>query len=100
MTGGTTPVVGEALRAARLRLVVRACLLWLLGIVLIATGVPVYVILPAYAILFLLVAARSSRSAPGTLLITRGRRSRSSCRSCRSCLDALPVWSTLRRATI
>ena len=54
LTGGRTPVAGDALRTARLRLVIRACLLWLLGLVLIGTGVPVYVILPAYAILFLL----------------------------------------------
>ncbi len=54
VTGGRHPVEGEELRVARLRLIVRACLLWLLGIALIATGVPVYVILPAYAILFLL----------------------------------------------
>jgi len=54
VTGGTTPIVGDAMRTARLRLIVRACLLWLLGLVLIGTGVPVYVILPAYAVLFLL----------------------------------------------
>ncbi len=54
VTGGRRPLEGEAMRTARLRLVLRACLLWLLGVGLIATGVPVYVILPAYAILFLL----------------------------------------------
>jgi uncharacterized membrane protein YeiB len=54
VTGGSSPLEGEALATARFRLVVRACLLWLLGILLIVTGVPVYVILPAYAILFLL----------------------------------------------
>ena len=53
VTGGRTPLRGDALRTARLRLVVRAVLLWVLGILLILTGVPVYVILPAYAILFL-----------------------------------------------
>jgi uncharacterized membrane protein YeiB len=43
VTGGRTPVRGQALG------------IWVLGVLLIATGVPVYVILPAYAILFLLV---------------------------------------------
>ena len=63
VTGGRIPLRGEALTIARLRLVVRACLLWLLGIVLVATGVPVYVILPAYAILFLLTLPFVSLSA-------------------------------------
>ena len=54
VTGGSTPLDGEPMRRRRLRLVVRACMLWLLGVLLISTGVPVYVILPAYAILFLL----------------------------------------------
>lgn len=54
VTGGTDSVRGEALRTARRRLVVRAVLLWVLGILLILTGVPVYVILPAYALLFFL----------------------------------------------
>ncbi|MDN3495627.1 heparan-alpha-glucosaminide N-acetyltransferase domain-containing protein [Planococcus sp. APC 4015] len=53
-TGGATPIRGSGLASARLRLVVRAVLLWVLGLMLIVTGVPVYVILPAYAILFLL----------------------------------------------
>lgn len=55
-TGGRTPVAGERLRVARGRLLVRAGLIWALGILLILTGVPVYVILPAYAVLFLLAA--------------------------------------------
>src|SRR4029078_10532548 len=32
VTGGSSPLTGEALTTARLRLIVRACLLWLLGI--------------------------------------------------------------------
>lgn len=55
VTGGTQPLQGEKLRVARGRLVVRAGAIWMLGFLLIATGVPVYVILPAYAILFLLM---------------------------------------------
>ena len=70
------------MRTARLRLVVRACLLWLLGLVLIATGVPVYVILPAYAILFLLVAPVPAASARARCSSSPAS-SRSSCRLCR-----------------
>jgi len=54
VTGGTAPLTGRSMRMARSRLAVRAALLWLLGMALILTGVPVYVILPAYALLFLL----------------------------------------------
>ncbi|MFH8251050.1 heparan-alpha-glucosaminide N-acetyltransferase domain-containing protein [Microbacterium sp. B2969] len=54
VTGGTAPLRGPAMRTARLRLLVRAVILWLVGAALIATGVPVYVILPAYAVLFVL----------------------------------------------
>ena len=54
VTGGRTPRVGEPMSTARLRLVVRAVFLWVLGVLLITTGVPILVILPAYAILFLL----------------------------------------------
>ncbi|MFI8593533.1 heparan-alpha-glucosaminide N-acetyltransferase domain-containing protein [Microbacterium sp. NPDC078428] len=55
LTGGRAPVRGERLARAATGLAVRALIIWVLGILLIATGVPVYVILPAYAILFLLV---------------------------------------------
>lgn len=54
VTGGPTSVAGRRLVVARRRIAVRAGLLWIIGLALIATGVPVYVILPAYAILFLL----------------------------------------------
>ncbi len=54
VTGGRAPVTGRALRDARVRIAVRAGMLWLVGVLLILTGVPVYVILPAYGILFLL----------------------------------------------
>ena len=52
-TGGTRPFTGAPLASARSRLAIRALVLWVLGILLITTGVPIYVILPAYAILFL-----------------------------------------------
>jgi uncharacterized membrane protein YeiB len=54
VTGGSSPLTGDDRRIARLRLLVRAAVLWVLGVLLIVTGVPVYVILPAYAILFVL----------------------------------------------
>ncbi|MET0734628.1 MAG: heparan-alpha-glucosaminide N-acetyltransferase domain-containing protein [Microbacterium sp.] len=54
VTGGRTPLSGPALGDARLRLVVRAFALWIIGSLLILTRVPVLIILPAYAILFLL----------------------------------------------
>lgn len=54
MSGGPRPVTGAARRDARARIAVRAGLIWTLGILLIAIGLPVYVILPAYGILFVL----------------------------------------------
>ncbi|MGA7149141.1 MAG: heparan-alpha-glucosaminide N-acetyltransferase domain-containing protein [Microbacterium sp.] len=53
-SGGRTPPRGIELRASRLRLLTRAVLLWAIGVLLILTGIPVYVILPAYALLFLI----------------------------------------------
>lgn len=68
VTGGSTPLIGAARTTISLRLGVRAFALWVLGILLIATGVPVYVILPAYAVLFLL-AIPLSRLRARTLLV-------------------------------
>lgn len=54
VTGGAEPLpAGEPRRRARSALAVRAVLIWLIGLLLVATGVPVYVILPAYGALFL-----------------------------------------------
>ncbi|HAS33607.1 MAG TPA: acyltransferase, partial [Microbacterium sp.] len=47
MTGGRHPARGAAMGVARRRIALRAALLWVLGVLLIGTGVPVYVILPA-----------------------------------------------------
>lgn len=69
VTGGTRPVRGPARSRASARLALRAGLLWMLGILLIATGVPVYVILPAYAILFLLSLPFLGLGAPALFLI-------------------------------
>ena len=54
ITGGRTPVSGAARERASARLALRALCIWVIGVLLILTQVPVYVILPAYAILFLL----------------------------------------------
>ncbi len=54
LSGGRSPVGGDRLRLVRGRLAARALVLWVLGAALILTGVPVFVILPAYALLFLL----------------------------------------------
>ena len=54
VTGGVSPLTGTAMRTARQRLAVRGAVLWAIGIALTLTGVPVNVILPAYAFLFLL----------------------------------------------
>lgn len=55
VSGGPEPLAtGPRLRRVRWAIGIRAALLWLIGMLLIATGVPVYVILPAYAVLFLL----------------------------------------------
>ncbi|MGP6172015.1 DUF418 domain-containing protein [Microbacterium sp. A204] len=54
VTGGRTPLAGPQMSVARGRVAIRAAVLLVLGILLILTGVPVFVILPAYAILFLI----------------------------------------------
>ncbi|GLJ78639.1 heparan-alpha-glucosaminide N-acetyltransferase domain-containing protein [Microbacterium imperiale] len=57
VSGGRTPVRGPCLETVRLRLLVRAGAVWVIGVLLLFLAVPVYVILPAYAILFVLAAA-------------------------------------------
>ncbi len=69
VTGGTRPLAPTEMRFARRRLAVRAGMLWLIGIWLIATGVPVFVILPAYAVLFLLALPLVSLGARTLILI-------------------------------
>ena len=71
----------------------RACLLWLLGLALIATGVPVYVILPAYAILFLLALPFVTLGAR-TLLVLAGALALIM-PFVQVFLDRLPLWSTV-----
>ena len=54
VTGGARPPEGATRSRAAARLALRGALLWGIGILLVMTGVPVYVILPAYALLFAL----------------------------------------------
>ncbi|MDQ1137323.1 putative membrane protein YeiB [Microbacterium sp. SORGH_AS 1204] len=54
VTGGPRPLAPERRPRAAARLALRGALLWVIGMLLVATGVPVYVILPAYALLFVL----------------------------------------------
>jgi uncharacterized membrane protein YeiB len=92
VTGGTRPLPPPDMRLARERLAVRAALLWLIGLGLIATGVPVYVILPAYAILFLLalplvgLGARTLFLLAGALALVMP--------FVQVILDELPFWRT------
>lgn len=55
VSGAARPLPrGPLLTRVRRSLAVRGVLLWVIGVLLIGTGVPVYVILPAYGVLFLL----------------------------------------------
>lgn len=90
VTGGTRPVTGLALRTARRRLAVRAAILWLLGILLIMTGVPVFVILPAYGILFLLALPFVPLRAPALFAIAGGLALVMP--FVQVVLNALPIW--------
>lgn len=92
VTGGRAPLSGRPLRVACGRLGTRAVLLMTVGILLIGTGVPVHVILPAYAILFVL-------ALPFTRLGARGLFVSAAVVGVvmalvQPALDALPFWST------
>ncbi|WP_137846187.1 heparan-alpha-glucosaminide N-acetyltransferase domain-containing protein [Microbacterium sp. 2FI] len=92
VTGGRTPLQWDAMATARWRLGVRAGLLWLLGILLILTGVPVYVILPAYAILFLLAIPLTGLRA--RVLLPLAAALAIVMPILQVMLDDLPVWGT------
>lgn len=92
VTGGAVPMAGPALRTARGRLAVRAAVLYVIGIVLIATGVPVYVILPAYAILFLLGIPFTGLHARPLLIIAAGIAV--AMPPVQAWLDRRPFWDT------
>jgi uncharacterized membrane protein YeiB len=65
LSGSAAPVVGTRLVQARMRILVRAVLLFALGELLVMLGTPVVVILPTYGLLFALgcLALRWSRAA-------------------------------------
>jgi hypothetical protein len=90
ITGGRSPVSGDPLRVARGRLAVRAVLLWALGVALISTSVPLFVILPAYAILFLLALPLLALRAP-TLWAIAGATA-AVMPWVQPLLDASPLW--------
>ncbi|MBN9178245.1 MAG: DUF418 domain-containing protein [Microbacterium sp.] len=81
---------GPRLTFVRQALAIRGILLWLIGLALIATGVPVFVILPAYALLFLLalpllrLAARTLWIVAAALALVMPW--------IQPALDALPLW--------
>ncbi|WP_426324839.1 heparan-alpha-glucosaminide N-acetyltransferase domain-containing protein [Microbacterium sp. E-13] len=92
VTGGRVPLPPAAMMTARGRLAVRAGLLWVLGILLILTGVPVFVILPAYALMFLL--ALPLTSLPARVLLPLAGALAIVMPFAQVVLDAPPFWST------
>jgi uncharacterized membrane protein YeiB len=90
-TGGAAPLTAERLATARGRLAVRAGLLWVIGVLLIATRVPVFIILPAYALMFLLVLPLCGMSARALLPLAAGLALVMP--FVQVVLDALPLWS-------
>lgn len=93
VTGGRTPLTAGRMRVARGRLAVRAGLLWVLGILLMATGVPVYVILPAYALMFLL--ALPLTSLPARMLLPLAGALALIMPFVQILLDAPPFWESV-----
>jgi uncharacterized membrane protein YeiB len=71
VTGARVPLRGAARSRASARIALRAGLLWVLGLLLVSLGLPVAVILPAYAILFLLSLPFLGLR-PRTLFVTAG----------------------------
>ena len=92
MTGGRRPVTGLEMARAQGRLAVRAGLLWVIGILLIATGVPVYVILPAYAVMFLL--ALPLTPLPARVLLPLAAVLALTMPFVQVILDAIPGWNS------
>lgn len=91
VTGGTRPLPPGRRPRAAARLALRGALLWAIGMLLVLTGVPVYVILPAYALLFLLalpflgMRARNLFLWAGALALVMPW--------LQPLLDAAPIWS-------
>lgn len=91
VTGGSRPIGPERRPRAGARLALRGAMLWVIGMLLVATGVPVYVILPAYALLFVLAVpflgmrARGLFLAAGVLALVMPW--------IQPVLDAAPLWA-------
>ncbi len=92
MAGGTRRPTSSELPTLRARLVYRSLLLWLIGVVLLGLGVPVYIILPAYAILFLLALPFLSLSPRQVLLAAGGIALLTP--FLQAWVDAFPWWET------
>ncbi|GAA1843630.1 heparan-alpha-glucosaminide N-acetyltransferase domain-containing protein [Microbacterium koreense] len=92
VTGGATPLRAETLLTARARIVIRAFLIWFLGLMLIELGVPVFVILPAYAILFLLSLPFLALSARTLLVIAAALAA--AMPFVVDAIDRSPLWAT------
>ena len=91
VTGGREPLAGPTLETARLRLAVRALLIWMLGASLLLLTVPVFVILPAYGILFLLAIPLITLRARTLFLVAAGLALVMPL--VQPFLDLLPIWS-------
>ncbi|SDO59050.1 Protein of unknown function [Microbacterium sp. ru370.1] len=91
VTGGTRPLPPERRPRAAARLAMRGAMLWVIGLLLVMTGVPVYVILPAYALLFVLalpflgLRARGLFTAAAVLAVIMPW--------VQPVLDAAPIWA-------
>lgn len=90
VTGGAHPVGAEAMRVRRRRLAARGAVIWVVGVALVITGVPVYVILPAYAVLFLLALPLLTLRAPALWSIAAV--TAFVMPWVQPTLDALPIW--------
>ncbi len=90
--GGPAAVRGAELHSLQRRLVLRAVAIWLLGVVVSTLGVPVYVILPAYGILFLI--AVPAIAATRTQLIVLAVLAALLMPVVQTLLDGSPWWTT------
>lgn len=90
VTGGREPLSPGSMAVARWRLALRASILLVLGILLILTGVPVYVILPAYAVLFLIALPFTGLRAGTVLWVAAGLALIMP--FLQPVLDDLPIW--------
>ena len=71
ISGGAAPAVGVGLRTARIRILVRAVLVFALGMLLVALDTRIAIILPMYALLFV-AALPVLRWRPRTLFVVAG----------------------------